>query len=91
VAGIAFQLARDLIGWRAIALEVFMQQMILDYWQAFGVLIGIFGVWITWRQLKGGKPKTTNTIEHGDGNTQIGGQGTTENRVSRGSNNKQSG
>ena len=65
--------------------------MILDYWQALVGLVAVIGVWIAWRQQKGGKPKTTNTITHGDGNIQTGGNGATENRIDHGSNNQQSG
>ncbi|SHK04290.1 hypothetical protein SAMN05444000_117101 [Shimia gijangensis] len=68
-----------------------MQGSVFDYWQAIVGLIAVIGVWIAWRQFKGGSTKTQNTISHGDRNTQSGGAGSTENSVEHGDDNQQSG
>ncbi|WIY25525.1 hypothetical protein [Parasedimentitalea psychrophila] len=64
---------------------------LMDWIVVAGVIAAILGTYFAWKSLRGGKLKTTNTINHGDNNTQTGGSGTTDNRVDHGSNNKQSG
>ena len=68
-----------------------MQTSILDYWQAIVGLFAVIGVWIAWKQFKGGARKTENKINHGSRNTQAGGDGTTSNTVEHGDDNQQSG
>ena len=52
-------------------------------------LIGAAGVLLTWYGWT--RPKTVNTITGGSGNTQQGGKGSTQNTVTKGDKNSQSG
>ena len=68
-----------------------MTGSIFDYWQAIVGLVAIIGVFFAWRQWRGKAPKTENTIEHGSGNAQTGGEGDTVNKIIHGDNNQQGG
>ena len=68
-----------------------MPQTGMDWWVIAGVLVAVAGVWIAWRQLKGGKPTTTNAIKTGNRNTQQGGSGSTVNQIDNGDDNEQRG
>lgn len=68
-----------------------MPQTGMDYWTIGAVIVAIIGVYIAYRQLKGGSVKTTNTVENGKRNELSGGDGQTVNRVSGGDDNKLSG
>lgn len=63
----------------------------MDWWVIAGVLVAVVAAVIAWRQLRGRKPATTNTITHGSHNTQTGGKGETRNSISHGDNNQQGG
>ncbi len=64
---------------------------LLDWIAVAGVVAAILGTYFAWKSFRGGEPKTSNTINHGDNNAQTGGAGTTENRIDHGSNNQQGG
>ena len=65
-----------------------MPQSSMDWWEIAGVVLALIGVVVTFMR----RPKkTTNRIDGGSGNHQSGGDGTTENTVTNGDNNRQKG
>lgn len=68
-----------------------MPENFSDYIASGTLLVAIVAAYFAWRQIKGGPPKTKNTITHGHRNQQKGGGKTTENRIDHGDDNSQQG